>query len=356
MQLHLVGGFLGSGKTTAIIQAAKKLTANGQRVGVVTNDQGRYLVDTAFVRMAELPTVEVTGGCFCCRYDELDKSIVRLIDSASPDVIFAESVGSCADLVATVLKPLMQLEAARLGPSSFSVFTDCRLLRRRLRGDPMPFSEDVVYIFDKQIEEAGLLIVNKVDLLRSDQAEDLRERMRSRLAGKKIIEQNSLSADGVEGWLSAITNGLALEFLPGASLQIDYERYGHGEAQLAWLDEEVVLRGTDLGGALRKLINTLVERLRESGRSVGHIKFGIRSDHGFEKVSLISLEDGSWQNIISSVSGSEVGLIVNARVEMAAGDLREIFSACLQACGIQFSEAGISYFHPAQPNPTHRIA
>lgn len=45
---HLVGGFLGSGKTTAIIQACKRLLQTGQKVGVITNDQGKYLVDTAF--------------------------------------------------------------------------------------------------------------------------------------------------------------------------------------------------------------------------------------------------------------------------------------------------------------------
>lgn len=65
MDLHIVGGFLGSGKTMAIIGAAKHMMAYGRRVDVVTNDQGRYLVDTAFFRSEAVPTVEVTGGCFC---------------------------------------------------------------------------------------------------------------------------------------------------------------------------------------------------------------------------------------------------------------------------------------------------
>lgn len=55
MKLHLVGGFLGSGKTTAIINAAKKLMKDGKRVGVITNDQGRYLVDTAFSKQQLCP-------------------------------------------------------------------------------------------------------------------------------------------------------------------------------------------------------------------------------------------------------------------------------------------------------------
>jgi hypothetical protein len=35
-----------------------------KRVGVITNDQGKYLVDTAFVRTSDIPAVEVFGGCF----------------------------------------------------------------------------------------------------------------------------------------------------------------------------------------------------------------------------------------------------------------------------------------------------
>ena len=36
----LVGGFLGAGKTSLLLAAAQKLAARGQRVGLVTNDQG----------------------------------------------------------------------------------------------------------------------------------------------------------------------------------------------------------------------------------------------------------------------------------------------------------------------------
>ena len=89
MILHLVGGFLGSGKTTAIIAAARHLLAASQRVGVVTNDQGRYLVDTAFFQTQQVPTVEVTGGCFCCHYDDLEERLEELDRSALPHVIFA---------------------------------------------------------------------------------------------------------------------------------------------------------------------------------------------------------------------------------------------------------------------------
>ena len=46
----MVGGFLGAGKTTALLRAAERLTARGLRVGLITNDQSGGLVDTAIAR------------------------------------------------------------------------------------------------------------------------------------------------------------------------------------------------------------------------------------------------------------------------------------------------------------------
>ena len=53
MELHVINGFLGSGKTTAIIAAAKILIQQGKIVGVVTNDKGQFQVDNAFFEFEE---------------------------------------------------------------------------------------------------------------------------------------------------------------------------------------------------------------------------------------------------------------------------------------------------------------
>ena len=106
MKLFLIGGFLGSGKTTAIQQASAILSERGTKVGAITNDQGVHLVDSQYLRSLSVPTREVTGGCFCCNYDDLDESIQSLVKEEEPDVIFAESVGSCTDMISTIINPL----------------------------------------------------------------------------------------------------------------------------------------------------------------------------------------------------------------------------------------------------------
>src|SRR5204862_7717856 len=97
----MVGGFLGAGKTTALLRRGEHLAAQGIRVGLVTNDQSSGLADTALFSASGVPVEEITGGCFCCRFNSLTDAADRLTRRIAPDVFLAEPVGSCTDLKAT---------------------------------------------------------------------------------------------------------------------------------------------------------------------------------------------------------------------------------------------------------------
>src|ERR1700729_1914362 len=98
----MIGGFLGAGKTTAVLKLAEHLTATGSRVGLITNDQSVGLVDTAMLASHGFPVEEITGGCFCCKFNSLVDAADRLSIETRPDVFIAEPVGSCTDLKASV--------------------------------------------------------------------------------------------------------------------------------------------------------------------------------------------------------------------------------------------------------------
>src|SRR5256885_871381 len=100
-RLIIVGGFLGAGKTTLLLQSARRLTERGYRVGLVTNDQGKDLVDTTLLSQENFPVTEVAGSCFCCAFPDLLQALSQLQDAVQPDVVLAEPVGSCTDLVST---------------------------------------------------------------------------------------------------------------------------------------------------------------------------------------------------------------------------------------------------------------
>jgi len=162
----IVGGFLGAGKTTTLARLARHYLGRGQRVGIVTNDQAQDLVDTNSLRSQGFSVAEVAGACFCCRFDDLVRQVQQLEQKDRPDVILAEPVGSCTDLVATVLQPLKDLYGQRFEVAPYPVLFKPSHGRRILGNEPgSGFSPKAAYIFRKQLEEADAIVINRIDEL-----------------------------------------------------------------------------------------------------------------------------------------------------------------------------------------------
>src|SRR5208283_3668157 len=89
-----------------------------------------------------------------------------LPERSRPQVFIAEPVGSCTDLVATVAYPLRRLYGEDFTVAPVSVLVDpIRALRVFGVEEGGSFSEKVLYIYMKQLEEADLAIISKCDLL-----------------------------------------------------------------------------------------------------------------------------------------------------------------------------------------------
>lgn len=128
-----LSGFLGAGKTTTLVAVAKHLQSQGRRVAVITNDQGTELVDTQLARSAIAEAGEVTGGCFCCRFEDLLTVAQRLVDGHQVDTLLAEAVGSCTDLQATVIRPLSAHYGEHFTPAPSSSSSNRKGLTRSVR-------------------------------------------------------------------------------------------------------------------------------------------------------------------------------------------------------------------------------
>ena len=159
--IALIGGFLGAGKTTAMLRAATEIVRCGKRVGIITNDQGAGLVDSQLVRQQGLPSEEIAGGCFCCKFDELVTTAAAILDRERPDVILCEPVGSCTDLSATVYQPLRKYYSHQYELAPLSVVVEPRRLSSPFSRGSDGFTDDMRYLFEKQLGEADLVLLNK---------------------------------------------------------------------------------------------------------------------------------------------------------------------------------------------------
>lgn len=362
MQLHIIGGFLGSGKTTAIATASLLLQERGIHAGVVTNDQGKYLVDSRFISARNIPSGQVTGGCFCCNYNQLDEQINRLHNSMGIQIIFAESVGSCTDLIATVIKPLSVFKNRETERLSLSIFAEAALLYDFLQNNHSPFSANIAYIYAKQIEEAEILIVNKTDLISTEILEILKRLVALKFPEKAVLFQNSLDRESVVKWLNILDQPSGETIRERNSLDIDYQRYGTGEAELAWFDQEIEI-SSDNGDAVelgKELVGMILHETENRRWTIGHLKFIMEANGQTEKISFTTNIKRHDLDKLLILKSSTAKLIINARIETEPEALKQMVAEVVQIIRLKSNasihELNTSAFKPGFPNPTHRMS
>jgi G3E family GTPase len=361
----MVGGFLGAGKTTLLAKAAERLAAAGRRVGLITNDQAAHLVDTAVLGDTGAPVQEVSGGCFCCRFQDLVAAAETLLAQAQPDVLIGEPVGSCTDLSATVLQPIKQAHGDRFRMAPFSVLVDVNQvraldrIRQSLGEEAKPrFPENVMYIYRKQLEEADVIVLNKADLLPAGELAALEATLRREFSGAPLFTVSALRGEGVEEWLEFV-----MQDRPAGQTiaEVDYDEYAAGEAALGWLNAAVRLRGsprTDWQRFARDLLEGLRAELDAEGAQVAHVKLRL-SDGARSLLANLTGNDGPAAVRGAMAAGSPSAVLVfNARVHVAPDRLREVFERSLAGAAggeARVEGADVRSFAPARPEPTHRF-
>src|SRR5258707_11865156 len=225
----LPAGSLGAGTTPAMPRLARHYLDRGQRVGLVTNDQAEDLVDTNSLRAQGFSVEEVAGACFCCRFDDLVGKVGVLGKDERPDVILAEPVGSCTDLVATVVQPLRDLYGERFQVAPYPVLFKPSHGLRILRNEAgSGFSPKAAYIFRKQLEEADAIVINRIDELQPGAVNVLAGLVAKEYAGVPVVRLSAKTGQGFEGLVELLDQdgnfGCKI-------LDIDYDIYAECEAE-----------------------------------------------------------------------------------------------------------------------------
>jgi G3E family GTPase len=361
----MIGGFLGAGKTTAVGKLAQHLRAKGLRVGLITNDQGRNLVDTAMLRSQGFPTEEIPGGCFCCRFNSLVEAAHKLTADTRPEVFVAEPVGSCTDLVATVTYPLRRLYGENFTVAPVSILVDpIRALRVFGLEKGGSFSEKVIYIYNKQLEEADLVVISKSDLLDRARLDALCGAIARSFPHKSILSVSSRTSMNLDEWFSRITSS---EQPSGKAMDVDYQVYADGEALLGWLNCTVQLSSTsgfDSEGFLQRLAGEIQNRLRARNAEVAHLKMTLSPEHGLlGEIAVVNLVRSDFvpelsMKLDSPVAGGQ--LIINLRAEAAPNVLGTVVRDAISATEAAFPDVNatldhLEHFRPGKPSPTHRF-
>lgn len=356
----MIGGFLGAGKTTTVSRLAQRFQSAGKRVVIVTNDQATDLVDTNILRSQGFNVGEVAGSCFCCNFNELTGTVERLGAEERPDVILAEPVGSCTDLVATVIRPLQEIYAQPFEIAPYGVIVKpshgVRILGREKKGG---FSPQAEYIFRKQIEEADFVIVNRIDELSAEEVERLAGLLDEQFSGRPIVRMSAKTGEGFEAFCEVIDQ--KGEF--GRRLMdVDYDVYAEGEAELGWLNCQLDLTSPspiDLDEFLVSLLHQLKLAFATISAETAHLK-AIGMFEGYYGVAnLVSSETNPQLSLPSNCQTTQANVVVNARVavdpELLTELVRKAIAQEATRMGASVVVNTLQSFRPGRPVPTHRI-
>jgi CobW/HypB/UreG, nucleotide-binding domain len=342
----LVGGFLAAGKTTLILAAARELSRRGLRCAALFNDQGHDLVDTHYAEGAGLHSGEVTGGCFCCRLSDLVDKIESLRDYA-PDVIFAEPVGSCTDLAATVLRPLRELRweggwEFRLAP--LTILADPETTRELLAENA---DASMRFLFEKQVQEADLVCFTKSDIYPTHPTLDV----------PHVRQISAVTGQGLGAWLDEVLTGPIVA--GGRPLEIDYEQYAKAEAALVWLNLRAELKlqtPTSPAMFLGPFFDELDSALAKTGSLIAHMKALASGPTGFVKAAIAT--HGQAPQIEGNLDASptsELELLLNLRTLGEPGVVRELVKERMREFNNQVRHMELDCFRPGAPVPERRI-
>lgn len=300
-------------------------------------------MDTRYAEASGISATQVTGGCFCCRLSDLVYAAEEL-RAHMPDVIFAEAVGSCTDISATVLQPMKLDHSDRFVVAPYTVLVDARRARQWL--DPS-FDPELAFLFHKQIEEADVVCFSKADLYADFPP----------LRGTPPRYLSSRTGDGVAAWLDDILGG---RFRSGGKiLEIDYEHYARAEAALAWLNcsaTVTVSPAASPAAVVDRLLEGLREALNSERFTIAHLKVMDESPAGWVKASVVG--NDSAPDLQGNLDASPVTvheLLLNARAAGSPDNLQRIVEAQLAAVPGMVRIRFMQCFSPSPPKPERRV-
>lgn len=155
MRILLFGGFLGSGKTTTILQVAKQITTTrGETVAIIENEIGEAGVDDKLLSAGGFQVRPLFGGCVCCQITgDLVTAVEEIRKDLDPDWLIVEMTGLAVP--ANIAQAIGKYCA---GDCSFKTVTI-------VDGGRWPELKEVLEpLVVAQVQKSDLVIINKIDI------------------------------------------------------------------------------------------------------------------------------------------------------------------------------------------------
>lgn len=171
MQVVVVSGLLGVGKTSVIISILNRLNERmGLRIAVIENDIGKKGIDSEIMEKYGLEVKELKGGCVCCTLKDGLIHTLRLLEiNMDPDMVIIEPTG-IAD-PAHITNALDDVSGITVDKLQVVIVLDAERFTKIKKMFERPLKN--------QIGEATLVLINKVDTVSEGEVQEIEDFVRS---------------------------------------------------------------------------------------------------------------------------------------------------------------------------------
>lgn len=194
MRIIILGGFLGSGKTSVLLQLARylvdkeKKTSGEIKVAIIENEVGDVGIDDKVLVNEGFSVNNLFAGCACCSLSgELVYNIRTIQKELNPEWLIIEATG--------IAHPgsMQQTVKKGLGWHSYIItIVDAKRWKRLARA-----METMVI---GQLEDSSKVLMNKADLVNSEELEEVKQSIQSYNQGVEIITTNARDELPAELW------------------------------------------------------------------------------------------------------------------------------------------------------------
>lgn len=198
MKIAIIGGFLGSGKTTLIKELGKIYSENGKTVAYLTNEIGEEIIDGDLLGY-DVKTKEMTTACITCNLREnISVAVEQFINQIEPDILFIESKENVSPLVA---REELKKSSLKAGMDEYKftpliTLIDCATFFKNVK-------EKKRIIFD-QILVSEIIILNKTDLIHEKEADMIHESIRQINKNVKILRKEKRNEKEMENLIQIL--------------------------------------------------------------------------------------------------------------------------------------------------------
>jgi G3E family GTPase len=189
-----IAGFLGSGKTTVLLEVARAMVETGAQLAVIENEIGEVGIDGSYVREQGLPVRELFGGCVCCTLTVgLVQTLREVRARYEPDWVIIEPTGLAApgDILGVVVDNIPEVDLIRV------------LCLADAERWPM-LLEVVEPLVTAQVASADVVAVNKMDTVDEDQLDEVLQSVRGLAPKATVVPVSAATGEGMRRLLGAI--------------------------------------------------------------------------------------------------------------------------------------------------------